>query len=321
MPEMALRRLREPQNRNLDWLLGDLLRQRAARDDWHYCPILQQLERQNQEAERIWETLIGTCRALLADDAEAPRRAIACLQPADKNFDSKLDDFVAELIAIDQMGRDGACQIRLLDAGDNPTPDFQATRNGETLYIEVKNLRAPDSIEAVALRRWYTTRTKHPDQFQFDVVMKYGADLDLLDQEQITALEHFIDSLHGTKPHADIRRQLPGGDDVSFTIVDGKGQMVVFGGTGCVIDENYLVDGAQQLVTKVMGQICKALSQLYGSQLPETATKILFLRWKVPDTYAAAPDEIRDRVQAELQLFLNRFFPRLEVRIAHNYEP
>jgi len=91
-------------------------------------------------------------------------------------------------------------------------------------------------------------------------------------------------------------------------------------GAGLLLDDKYYADNTQRLILKSIDQIRKALSQLYNSAIPAEATKVLFLRWKVPWDLAVGPAVIRDTVRDELQNFLGRFFPRLELRIVHNYD-
>ncbi len=40
----AMRSLADPANRQINWAIGDQLRQRGVRADWRQCPILQHLE-------------------------------------------------------------------------------------------------------------------------------------------------------------------------------------------------------------------------------------------------------------------------------------
>ena len=136
-----------PENENLNWLLGDLLRARAAQPHWYRCIPLQHLER-NLGTQNSWNALIGTCRASLAAEGEAQERARELLNPVvPDEFDVRLDDFVAELIAIWQLGREGAGQFHFLETTRHKNPDLSAERGGQQLYVEVKNLREPDTVE------------------------------------------------------------------------------------------------------------------------------------------------------------------------------
>lgn len=318
MPDEALRKLLLPENENLNWLLGDLLRARAAEPHWYRCVPLQQLER-NLGGQNRWNALIRTCRASLAAEAEAQQRARELLNPRCLEFDSKLDDFVAELIAIWQIAREGAGQFHFLDTTEKKSPDLMAERGGQQLFVEVKNLREPDSIELTTFRRWHANQTHELDRFRFNVEIDYGAEPSNLSALQREALERAIDGLPDRPRPGSLEVSLPEGLRVTFNMVDGPGTMSS-GGAGVLLDDKYYADNAQRLILKSIEQIRKALSQLYNSAVPHQAVKVLFLRWKVPWDLAVGPGTIRDTVRDELQNFLGRFFPRLELRIAHNYD-
>jgi hypothetical protein len=318
MPDEALRRLLLPENENLNWLLGDLLRARAAEPHWYRCVPLQQLER-NLDAQNSWNALIRTCRASLAAEGEAQQRARELLNPRIPEFDAKLDDFVAELIAIWQLGREGAGEFHFLDTTEQKSPDLRAERGGQQLYVEVKNLREPDSIELAAFRRWHANQTRDPESFRFDVEIDYGAEPGNLTAPQREALDAAVDGLSARPRPSSFIVTLPGGLPVTFNTTDGPGIMSS-GGPGVLLDDKYYADNAQRLILKSIEQIRKALSQLYNSSIPDEAIKVLFLRWKVPWDLAVGPSPIRDTVREGLQDFLGQFFPRLELRIVHNYD-
>jgi hypothetical protein len=319
MPDEALRRLLTPENENLNWLLGDLLRARAAEPHWYRCVPLQQLER-DLGGQNSWNALIRTCRASLAVEREAQQRATELLNPRSPEFDVKLDDFVAELIAIWDLGRGGAGQFHFLDTTDQKSPDLMAERGGQQLYVEVKNLREPDSIELTAFRRWHANQTRDPEGFRFDVEIDYGAEPGNLTAAQREVLENAVNGLPARPKPSSFTVSLPGGLPVTFNIKHGSGRIWSFGGAGVLLDDKYYADNAQRLILKSIEQIRRALSQLYNSAIPEEATKVLFLRWKVPRDLGVGPHAIRDTVRDELQNFLGRFFPRLELRITHNYD-
>jgi hypothetical protein len=320
MPDEALRRLLTPENEDLNWLLGDLLRARAAEPTWYRCFLLQQLER-NLGAQNSWNALIRTCRASLAVELEAQQRAWELLTPLSPEFDAKLDDFVAELIAIWDLGRGGAGQFHFLPTEPKQkSPDLRAERGGQQLYVEVKNLREPDSLEQTASRIWYANQTRDPESFRFDVEIDYGAEPSDLTAVQRESLEIAINGLPARPKPSSFTLSLPGGLPVTFITKQGSGRIWSSGGTGVLLDDKYYADNAQRLILKSIEQIRKALSQLYNSAIPEKATKVLFLRWKVPWDLAVGPNGIRDIVRTELQNFLGRFFPRLELRITHNYD-
>jgi hypothetical protein len=152
--EDALRSLNEKPNENLNWAIGDLLRQRAGRGDWRNCPVLLQLETGYAQSAG-WNELFRCTRAALADEATLPGKAGTLLQPQSESFDLALDDIIAEMLAVQYLAELGHGFIRFPSEQDPITTDLISIREGITYVTEAKNLREPVSLAHTAFRRWH----------------------------------------------------------------------------------------------------------------------------------------------------------------------
>jgi hypothetical protein len=165
----ALARLKSPENADLVWLFSTLPK-RAERGDWAASPVLQMLEANNRAFEETCLGLIRDFRGLLVQPEQASSCTKKILKPRDKNFDAKLRDFFAEVMAVVDLGRRGYARFELVTPVRGfPTPDFKAEKDGNPALIEVKNMRVPDSINEAAFAHWNAKRAELPNSFNFDV--------------------------------------------------------------------------------------------------------------------------------------------------------
>jgi hypothetical protein len=81
-----MRSLDDAANQQINWAIGDLLRQRGARQDWRQCPILQHLEAGAPNLN-AWNELFRRTREALADEGTLPRKALVLLHPDNSTFD------------------------------------------------------------------------------------------------------------------------------------------------------------------------------------------------------------------------------------------
>jgi hypothetical protein len=72
--EHALGVLSQAANQQIDWAIGDLLRERTKRDDWRDCTILRQLEN-SAPGLALWNDLIRRAREALSEEAQLPAKA------------------------------------------------------------------------------------------------------------------------------------------------------------------------------------------------------------------------------------------------------
>jgi hypothetical protein len=66
----------------------------------------------------------------------------------------------------------------------------------------------------------------------------------------------------------------------------------------------------------------KALSQLYRTEVPEDARRLLFVRWKLPEEIAAIgeAENVRVPVHEQAQTLFQSFFSNFALVIAHTQE-
>src|SRR5262249_26683142 len=148
------------------WLFNDLLTARARQRDWFLSVPLQQLATGSRSAEQAWNGLIARFRDCLEQRDEALQRV---QEISVTDLDEKLDDFVAEMIAVVYLSQREFSRFHFCPPGNAPLPDLRAVRGGREVFIEVKNLREPNSVANVAISRWHANRANDPERFAFDV--------------------------------------------------------------------------------------------------------------------------------------------------------
>lgn len=310
IPNIFLERLNSPANEQLRWLMGDLLVQRSTQVNWFECPIFQSL-RKREDALHGLNRLIQSARTVLEDEGEAQNRANSVLNPSEKDFDSKLEDFLAEISAVVRLSEREFIRFRFCDP---PQPDLSAERNGRQVFIEVKNLRVPNSLFEIAFSQWEANRTRDTERFQFNVRLACGGIDPILNGNQERKLRNVIDTLPQLNRPCETTETLPGSVAITFKLLDGDGGMVsdVIGGN--IADIVPRVE--QDLVRKLLlGPLGKALSQLYNAAVPPDAERVIALRWRVYAEAELVETDVRDNVQNKIQSFLAQFFDNIEVHI------
>jgi hypothetical protein len=316
----ALHALGADENREIESAIGALLRRRASRDDWRECVILQQLESGRNLAS--WNQLFRrTCEAL-EDATTLPQKAAIVLNPENRSFDEALDDFVAELLAVQYLAALGHTAIRFeLDAAQR-SPDLRSVREGTNYATEAKNLREPRSLTYVAFARWHRNRTANPGVFSFSAeFLEIDDPFEDLTADQATAVRELVDHLPERVRPSTFTVTLPGARRARVRVAEGGGQMMRYG-PGPFLVPPVVESCEQAVVLKLLEHVRKALTQLYFGGLPEGTRKLLFVRWKPPDEIAAIGEasRVRDSVTSSLQTFLRQFFPDFTLAIMHTYE-
>jgi hypothetical protein len=312
-PAEACERLRQPQNEPLQWLLGEILVARAQQEHWHHCRVLQQLAEGSELGERAWNGLIERSRQALTNPLEAQTRARTALTPVAADFDEKLDDLVAEMVAVVYLSTQGFSQLRFCLPGELATPDLRAVKCGQDAFIEVKNLREPLSLAIIAFSRWHANRAADPDRFSFEAIVEYEGIEPELNPQQREALERLVDRLPDRQRPVRFTETLPGGLEITLSLRDGHGVMMTHGPGGAL--DPVRIRSSQSLVYKIMAPAAKALLQLYNPRVPAGALRVMLLRWKVPDDVWLVGEEVREQVGTAIQGFLGAFFPDLEVHL------
>lgn len=304
--------LNQPEHKDVNWLLGDLLRARMNGPCWLDNPVLQVIA---MDWGVPLSRIVSVARKYIVENEALHAKLNGELNPKAVGFDTRIEDFVAEIVAVYKLGSlVGFKNFEFLVSGDKGMPDFRAVKEETPYYIEVKNLREPNSVSVVALRRWHRRTIEDPDRFRFTVELDFHSQIEPdLSDEQIKALEAVIDSLPDKRRPCDFTAELPRGLDLQLTISDGSPVMISYGAGG-IMDP--LIDmRTRTFVIKVLDHASKGLRQLYGSHLDPEARRLLVLRWKVPADSWFVADDIQAAIQDSLEKFLAPYFGSLEIHI------
>lgn len=319
--ENAMRSLADTRNQQINWAIGDLLRQRAARNDWLQCPLLQHLEvgAANLEA---WNELFRRTRETLADQDSLRTKAQVLLRPDNANFDHVLDDFIAEMLAAQYLSSLGHSEIRFLSEEEPITADLLSVHNNITYVTEAKNLREPNSLTYVAFARWHHNRVARPDAFKFTVeFLELEDPFEDLTPAQANAVRNLVDALPERQRPSTSLTTLPGGRRVRVRVGEGTGVMLRHGPGPFLVGE--VVEECQRaVVIKLLEPARKALTQLYSTAVPTDYRRLLFVRWKTPDEIQAIGEQenVRAAVQNHCEAFIRNFFPNFALTILHTGE-
>jgi hypothetical protein len=316
----ALRALLEPENQQINWAIGDLLRERAGRPDWRRCPILQHLET-NTRLE-LWNELFHRTREALANEADLPAKAQELLQPSKPTFDQNLDDFIAEMVAVQYLSFWGHTGIRFLTQRDRVKTDLISEFNEITYVTEAKNMREPNSLAFVAFGRWHENQAADPNSFNFLFeCLRIDDPSEDLTLEQVAAIRGLIDELPNRRRPSEFDFTLPGDRSIRISISDGAPVAVRYGPGPFLVNEA-VEEWQRGLVVKVLEPARKALTQLYSRGVPPNYRKLLFFRWKPPEgpLEIGEADNVRAAVLESCQAFIRRFFPDFALAIMHTGE-
>jgi len=115
------------------------------------------------------------------------------LNPLDRDFDSKISDFLAELIGVFYLHKNGFADFQFLLPRGRQTPDIAARKEARDYLIEVKNLRAPTSITSVAFSRFHRKWIEDPKRFNFVAELDFQSQVEPdLEDDQVLALKRIV---------------------------------------------------------------------------------------------------------------------------------
>lgn len=315
--ETALHALGEPANEHINWAIGDLLRERAIRDDWRECPLLRQLETDARLGLSAWNALFRRTREALTDDADLPRKARILLSPACRSFDQSLEDFIAEMMAAIYLSHLGHGAVRFLSEEDSITTDLISVLDDISYVTEVKNLREPRSLAYVAFARWHHNRAANLGRFNFLVeFLDIDDPFDDLTRQQADAVRDCVDGLPDRNRPSVFEVTLPSNRTLRIRVSEGPGGMIQDGPGPFQVAP--LVEECQRaVVLKLLDPAKKALTQLYSSAVPADFRRLLFVRWKPPDSIAAIEESgtVRDAVRQNYEAFIRQFSPNFALVI------
>ncbi len=304
--------LGKAENADAEWLLGDALRERMKHDDYLENPAIQVIAR---GLGGPLAAVIKVVRGYTKNPDDLRKKLDQELNPKTADFDSKIEDFLAELVAVLYLSKCGFKDFEFLLTTGLPMPDLRAVHQENGVYfVEVKNLREPNLPTTAAFSRWHRKQIEEPERFQFTASLDFRSQIEPdLDREQVKAVRELVDSLAARKRPDEFNATLPGSLEIQIKVADGKPVMLSYGAGGVL--DHVREARAKTFIVKVLDQTSRGLRQLYAPHLGDEARRLLLLRWRVPsDTWLVA-DEMRDAVRRSLEEFLRPYFPNLEVHI------
>lgn len=308
-------------NQQINWSIGDILRERGARADWRDCPILQHLETGSQRL-RAWNELFRRTRAALQDENNLRTKARAMLNPQNPSFDVVLGDFIAEMLAAQYLSRLGHRDVRFTSDEDAITADLLSSHNDVAYVCEVKNLREPNNLTNAAFARWHRNQAENRERYNFTAEF-VGIDdpFEDLTREQGEAVRNLVDALPERRRPSTFTVTLPGNRRLHVHVSDGAGVAVRMG-PGPFLVGPIVEKVARSTVLKLLKPTRKAMAQLYSSAVPSDSRRLLFLRWKPPEEVGVIgeAENVRGPVMQALQAFIGQFFEQIAVVIVHTYE-
>ncbi len=148
-----------------------------------------------------WQTRISEYRSILVNPEDAPKKVTEDLRNEVKiaDFDQKLFDSFAEVLAVLQMSKHGASDFKAQLRSNVPNvrvPDFVCTIRGDDAALEVKNLRSYRYIENEVLELFEDAKLKNivdPER----ALVALRSDHGLLEDQEIDELRRLVQSSSG----------------------------------------------------------------------------------------------------------------------------
>jgi hypothetical protein len=313
--------LQDPDNEPINWAMGDVLRQRATRDDYQNWAILQHLERGARNLQ-AWNELFRRTRDALSVPEALPAKARVLLGPDNPSFDLVVDDFIAEMLAAQYLRRLGHEGVRFLEEGEPITADLESVHEGAHYVTEAKNLREPNSLTYVAFARWHRNQAARPDWFNFSVeFVELDEPFEDLTAAQVVAVRELVDNLPNRERPSSFAITMPGNRSLRVRLGEGAAVMLRHGPGPFLVDD--AVEQCERaVVLKLMEPTRKGLGQLYSTAVPVDYRRLLFVRWKPPEEIFVIGEagRVRDKIHEKFQTFIRQFFDRFAMTIAHTAE-
>jgi hypothetical protein len=320
--DSVIKALDQPENSAIQSTIGPVLRQLVNKDGWEEIILLQHLDQAGSRLDG-WNGLFSRARKALADPNDLGAKGAQLLGSVGiSRFNDALDDFVAEVLAVIYLAESGHTGIRFVPDGGPVTVDIESQCEDVTCFTEVKNLREPHSLSFVAFRRWHVNRATHPDKFTFRAeFLDLDDPLRDLTADQENAVNVLVDDLTNRKVPSEFDHMLPGERRIRIRLMEGPPVMIRHG-PGPFLVGPILEKAKRSLLLKFLDPARKALSQLYGPEIPEDARRLLFIRWKLPEEIAAIDESetVRSAIHQQSQSFLREFFPNFALTITHTSE-
>jgi hypothetical protein len=175
---------------------GEMLTERVGRADWLDNALAQVLL---HEAESNLQLLSQFVVAVGNYDNSLLNDLRSQLTGKEKDFDNQLNDLLAELNATRWLIEKGYTNVAKIPRAPQKTPDLQAQLNNSSYAIEVKNIRAPNSLVDHLMMKLESQNLKYPDIYTNVFVVDLPLDDDssdpLDDTDQLNVMK-FLNGLH-----------------------------------------------------------------------------------------------------------------------------
>jgi hypothetical protein len=225
--QKGLENLDLPQYEAIKSLFGQLLVRRAQQADPR-CGLFQRLAEKNYIMKPLNDECATYVRELgLSHALRKLRENVSghVKRPQDE-FQQRIVDFNSEITAVNLMSRQGAIEFRAIHQNDPSglTIDYLASRRGEPLSIEVKNLRTNDTALDIANYELAQLYAAEPELFPFHAVLTFYDD-EPPSAEQERRIEARVRSWRGrTPPFRDTLDLLSG--QATFEVQAGEGRVI-----------------------------------------------------------------------------------------------
>ncbi len=320
--EDVFRQLENEANTEVAWAFGDILRAWCRLPNWRTSILLQHLET-NHSNLAAWNGLVRSTRSALAADAELQIKAGTLLLACSARYNEVMEDFIAEMLAAQYLKAHGHTEIHFLSDDDPIHTDLQSRVGDRRCVTEAKNLHDPVALTKVAFGRWNHNKAAAPELYKFAAeLLDLDDPLSDLSPKQESAVIALIDELpHWKRPSRQVRT-LPDGRRLSVRVRDERQSVILTHGGGPFrVDgaEGIVANGQRGLTMKLLEHTRKALSQLYAEAVPTDSLRLLYMRWRPPEQFLVAPDEldgVRRTIEQGLRSFINLSFSHFTVAIA-----
>jgi hypothetical protein len=200
--KIALQNLDLPQYSGIKAVFGKVLLQRSRQTQ----PDCALFERLAQKA-RILEHLNEDCAIYVREigEADAQKKCFtdvrSTLKRPAQEFDASCGDFWSEMAAIRVLHETGFTKFRAIHRpeDDGTTSDYEAFLGEDGAYVEVKNMRANDTILEFFHKGIRRLQEQEPDEYGFNLSINFPYDNPpSADQER--AIKQYLQNLRGRRP-------------------------------------------------------------------------------------------------------------------------
>jgi hypothetical protein len=235
------------------------------------------------------------------------------------DFDAKLLDIFAEILAVLQLSNLGASDfiplLTKVNLSKSPSqPDFRCQLAGQSAAVEVKNLRQHRFAEAVMLEAYLDASVRSGVKPRFALVM-LPCDRGALGRNDggEKEIRKLIARISDYRPNENHTVELPGGKIIHFRLEEGGDSRDESAITLDDFVEDQLL--TSEFLEKITRDTTKALKQLDAPSVQDVERRIVALRWDVPFYSMLRSNRIYKLLHAHLDPILSAHERRAEVLV------